>query len=65
MKSALSASSPAEYRAITGKMQELYNREVPCVIPLLAANITAYKTSVKGMFLLGEGTPQLQDAYFD
>ena len=64
MKSALSASSAAEYKTITGKMQELYNREVPCVIPLLAANITAYNSSVKGMFLLGEGTPQLQDAYF-
>ena len=45
-------------------MQELYNREVPCVIPLLAANITAFRSVVKGMFLLGEGTPQLQDAYF-
>ena len=64
MKDALSASSAAEYKAITGKMQLLYNREVPCVIPLLAANLTAYRSVVKGMFLLGEGTPQLQDAYF-
>jgi len=64
MKEALSATSAAEYKAVTGKMQELYNREVPCVIPLLAANITAFRSVVKGMFLLGEGTPQLQDAYF-
>lgn len=64
MKSALSATSAAEYKQVTGKMQELYNNEVPCVIPLLAANITAYRSVVKGMFLLGEGTPQLQDAYF-
>ena len=64
MKEALSATSAAEYKAVTGKMQELYNREVPCVIPLLAANITAFRSVVKGMFLLGEGTPQLQNAYF-
>ena len=64
MKEALSATSAAEYKAVTGKMQELYNREVPCVIPLLAAYITAFRSVVKGMFLLGEGTPQLQDAYF-
>jgi len=64
MKEALSATSAAEYKAVTGKMQELYNREVPCVIPLLAANITAFRSVIKGMFLLGEGTPQLQDAYF-
>lgn len=64
MKVALSATSAADYKAATGKMQELYNREVPCVIPLLAANITAYRSVIKGMFLLGEGTPQLQDAYF-
>ena len=64
MKDALSASSAAEYKAITGKMQVIYNREVPCVIPLLSANLTAYRSVVKGMFLLGEGTPQLQDAYF-
>ena len=65
MKSALASTSQDEYKAILGNMQAKFNNEQPSVVVLTAANITAYRTSVKGAWLLGEGTPQLNDAYID
>ena len=62
MKSALAATDATAYNNILGQMQTMYNQEQPSLVVLTAANITAYKKTVKGAWLLGEGTPQLAGA---
>jgi peptide/nickel transport system substrate-binding protein len=61
---ALGITDQAKRKAEWGKAQELINKDVPLIVPVQAAVVTATAKTVTGVWVDASGTPHLEEAGF-